>query len=59
MKAMQQSRAERYLSPLRYPGGKASIAPMLGDMFTGQMSEMPIEIWIEPFAGGAAPHSTW
>ncbi|EQM74751.1 hypothetical protein L687_04625 [Microbacterium maritypicum MF109] len=32
---------------------------MLGDMFTGQMSEMPIEIWIEPFAGGAAPHSTW
>lgn len=50
---MQQSRVERYLSPLRYPGGKASIAPMLGDMFTGQMSEMPIEIWIEPFAGGA------
>ncbi|MCT2225018.1 hypothetical protein [Microbacterium paraoxydans] len=50
---MQQSRAERYLSPLRYPGGKASIAPMLGDMFAGQMSDMPIEIWIEPFAGGA------
>ncbi len=50
---MQQSRAERYLSPLRYPGGKASIAPILGDMFAGQMSDMPIEIWIEPFAGGA------
>lgn len=29
------------------------MAPALGDMFATQLSDMPIEIWIEPFAGGA------
>lgn len=45
--------AGRYLSPLRYPGGKATIAQHLGDIYLAQHSDMPIEIWIEPFAGGA------
>lgn len=45
--------AGRYLSPLRYPGGKATIAQHLGDVYLAQHSDMPIEIWIEPFAGGA------
>lgn len=36
----------RYLSPLRYPGGKASIAPAL-------LADLDAEIWFEPFAGGA------
>lgn len=35
----------RYLSPLRYPGGKASIAPALLD-------GIDAEVWFEPFAGG-------
>lgn len=35
----------RYLSPLRYPGGKASIAPALLD-------GVDAEVWFEPFAGG-------
>lgn len=45
--------AGRYLSPLRYPGGKATIAQHLGDVYLAQDGHMPIEIWIEPFAGGA------
>lgn len=43
----------RYLSPLRYPGGKARMAPFLGDMFAEQVSILDVEVWIEPFAGGA------
>lgn len=43
----------RYLSPLRYPGGKARMAPFLGEMFAAQVSALEIEVWIEPFAGGA------
>lgn len=43
----------RYLSPLRYPGGKARMAPFLGEMFAEQVSAMDVEIWLEPFAGGA------
>lgn len=42
----------RYLSPLRYPGGKARMAPFLGEMFAAQVSMMDVEVWIEPFAGG-------
>ncbi len=45
--------AGRYLSPLRYPGGKATIAQHLGAVYLAQDSPMSIEIWIEPFAGGA------
>lgn len=43
----------RYISPLRYPGGKARMAPFLADTFAAQVGRMDIEIWMEPFAGGA------
>lgn len=42
----------RYLSPLRYPGGKARMSTYLGDLFTHQSGLMDIEVWVEPFAGG-------
>lgn len=42
----------RYVSPLRYPGGKARMAPFLADMFASQYGPMDVEVWIEPFAGG-------
>ncbi len=45
--------SRRYLSPLRYPGGKASMASFLADTYAGQYGLMDIEIWLEPFAGGA------
>lgn len=43
----------RYVSPLRYPGGKATMAPWLGDLFIHQYGLMDVEVWMEPFAGGA------
>jgi DNA adenine methylase len=41
----------RYLSPLRYPGGKARLAPYLANLICGQ----PVRptVYAEPFAGGA------
>lgn len=45
--------ASRYPSPLRYPGGKARLAPYLADLYSHQFGSMELEIWIEPFAGGA------
>ena len=42
----------RYLSPLRYPGGKARMGDYLADMFAQQCGYMDVEVWIEPFAGG-------
>lgn len=39
----------RWLSPLRYPGGKARMAPYLSDLFW----TCDVELWIEPFGGGA------
>lgn len=45
--------ARRYVSPLRYPGGKATMAPWLAEAFAAQGGLMDIEIWLEPFAGGA------
>ncbi|BBX87901.1 DNA adenine methylase [Mycolicibacterium aubagnense] len=44
---------ERWLSPLRYPGGKGRMAPALAGIFEAQFGFMDIEIWVEPFAGGA------
>lgn len=41
----------RFLSPLRYPGGKAKIAPFLKDVILSQTT--PPTIYAEPFAGGA------
>jgi DNA adenine methylase len=46
-------RSRRYVSPLRYPGGKARMAPYLEQMFAQQVSDMEVEVWLEPFAGGA------
>lgn len=43
----------RWLSPLRYPGGKARMTPWLADLFWSQLGPMDVEVWIEPFAGGA------
>lgn len=45
--------APRYVSPLRYPGGKARMAAWLDGVFNAQLGFMDIEVWIEPFAGGA------
>lgn len=45
--------AARYISPLRYPGGKAAMAPWLAALFDQQWGPLPVDIWIEPFAGGA------
>lgn len=44
---------DRWLSPLRYPGGKARMAPFLEQVFAGYWGPMDVEIWMEPFAGGA------
>jgi DNA adenine methylase len=41
----------RYLSPLRYPGGKARLAPFLGGLIKSQARQS--KIYVEPFAGGA------
>lgn len=43
----------RYLSPLRYPGGKTHMAPYLAEIFHAMPSIMDIELWVEPFGGGA------
>ena len=40
------------LSPLRYPGGKRKLAPMLADLIL--LSGRKPSLFIEPFAGGAA-----
>jgi DNA adenine methylase len=39
-----------YYSPLRYPGGKASLLNYLIEIV---QINSPIETYIEPFAGGA------
>ncbi|ARD42453.1 DNA adenine methylase [Actinomyces gaoshouyii] len=44
-------RGPRWLSPLRYPGGKALLGEHLATAFWALPE--PIEVWIEPFAGGA------
>lgn len=48
------SSTPRYISPLRYPGGKARMHAFLTEHFNAQDTLMGgCEIWIEPFAGGA------
>lgn len=46
------SAAERHLSPLRYPGGKARMGPWLAEVFGSQFGRMALEVWMEPFGGG-------
>lgn len=38
------------LTPLRYPGGKTKLYPLVSDIIA---SNQPIDIYAEPFAGGA------
>lgn len=40
-----------YLSPLRYPGGKARLAPYLARVMASQTK--PVDTYCEPYAGGA------
>lgn len=42
----------RYVSPLRYPGGKARMGPYLAELIEYQDSPLDVEVWVEPFAGG-------
>ncbi|MFF0495671.1 DNA adenine methylase [Nocardia aobensis] len=47
----------RYQSPLRYPGAKSALAPIIGRVITSakQSREVPeINLLVEPFAGGAS-----
>lgn len=41
----------RFLSPLRYPGGKGALAPFLTQLISAQRPR--IRTYVEPFAGGA------
>lgn len=41
----------RYLSPLRYPGGKARLAPFVAKLISAQRPRP--SVYAEPFAGGA------
>lgn len=43
----------RWLSPLRYPGGKGRMVSALAEVFQGQFGLLDVEVWVEPFAGGA------
>ncbi|OZE86608.1 hypothetical protein CH298_19815 [Rhodococcoides fascians] len=43
--------SRRFLSPLRYPGGKAKLAPYLARIISSQ--NRSIETYCEPYAGGA------
>ena len=43
---------QRQLSPLRYPGGKAKIAPLIASIITD--NNLHGGTYIEPFAGGAS-----
>lgn len=45
------SRRYGTLSPLRYPGGKASLAGLFADLI--QTLDMPDATYVEPYAGGA------
>jgi DNA adenine methylase len=45
--------APRWVSPLRYPGGKACMTPWLVDVFNSLNGTMDVEVWLEPFGGGA------
>ncbi|MBK8172736.1 MAG: DNA adenine methylase [Sandaracinaceae bacterium] len=41
----------RYLSPLRYPGGKARLAPVLSSII--EKNDLASGHYVEPYAGGA------
>lgn len=50
-------RTDRYLSPLRYPGAKSRMAPIITDVVKRALQSRAVrrfELFIEPFAGGAS-----
>lgn len=53
MAPVTRPQTARWLSPLRYPGGKARMAGALADIFASQFGLLDVEVWAEPFAGGA------
>lgn len=42
----------RYVSPLRYPGGKAKLTPLVGDLLS--LNGLVGGTYVEPYAGGAS-----
>ncbi len=40
-----------YISPLRYPGGKRKLIPLIADLIS---RSQPVPLLVEPFAGGAS-----
>ena len=52
MTSTTQPQPARWLSPLRFPGGKPH-GGRVGRGIRGQFGQLDVEVWIEPFAGGA------
>lgn len=48
---MRRSLAQRYCTPLRYPGGKAKLAPLVMAIF--EANGLTDGHYVEPYAGGA------
>ncbi|MFI5623455.1 DNA adenine methylase [Nocardioides sp. NPDC051685] len=47
----------RYQSPLRYPGAKSALAPIIGELIhaaTVSSEVQRVDLFVEPFAGGAS-----
>jgi DNA adenine methylase len=45
----------RYLSPLRYPGAKSSLVPVIEEIVLSARAALgPVQLLVEPFAGGAS-----
>lgn len=44
--------ARRGVTPLRYPGGKRKLAPVIAAMIDD--ADLDVDLFVEPFAGGAA-----
>lgn len=51
MKASASPFSQRFISPLRYPGGKARLSPYITQLIAAQRPRP--HIYAEPFAGGA------
>lgn len=53
MTTVHGSSLKRWVSPLRYPGGKVRMTSWLAEVFGQLVMPMDVEVWIEPFGGGA------
>jgi hypothetical protein len=38
----------RWISPLRYPGGKGRMSAYLAELFEAQIGPMDVEVFVEP-----------